>query len=192
MEQSRKNPETKSALSLKPESFKDESLQLSINKPAPMLEIEIPEEPLKLRNINTHLTLEECEDFLKKQIQDLRPDTLEPDIVSYPPIAVNNRTQETSQVPEDFLKKQIQDINPETSEPENLDNVTQVPTLERSIDRETPVESTALRRSNSSTEIDSDTHQIHGQNPSANEVEDVKKNLRYYLRRGGRFAVEKN
>ena len=324
VEQSRKNPETKSALSLKPESFKDEPLQPPINKPAPMLEIEISEEPLKVRNIermskavetipeangsllfpkakrmpldksisviapefvkegidtpppiftditenvdiyakdlkpktrktveirrdplyesidlivpepvkkivdsrlpmpkdcfeipesqiqnlisetleieidpqpleapnsNTHLTLDE--DFLKKQIQDLRPDTLEPDIVSYPPIAVNNRMQETSQVHEDCLKKQIQDIKPETSEPENLDNVTQVPTLERSIDRETPVESIALTRSDSSTEIDSDTHQIHGQNSSANEVEDVKKNLRYYLRRGGRFALKK-
>ena len=156
-----------------------------------ILEIEIDPKLLDAVHSNSLLTSQEYADILKKQIQDLKSDALEPDIVSYPPIAVDNGTQETSQGHKAILKNQIQDIKPETSEPENSDNVTQVPTLETSVDHETPVESRALTRSDSSTEIDSDTHQINGQNPSKNEAEDAKKSLRYYLRRGGRFAVEK-
>ena len=156
-----------------------------------ILEIEIAPKPLDAVHINLPLTPQEYEDILKKQIQDLKSDVLEPDIVSYPPIAVNNRTQETSQGHEDILKKQIQDIKPETSERENPDNVTQVATLETSVDREIPVESTTLTHSDFSAEIDSDTPQINRRNSSENEVKDTKKSLRYYLRRGGHFAVEK-
>lgn len=155
------------------------------------LEIEIDLKHLAAVNNDLSLTSLEYADILKKQIQDLKSDALEPDIVSYPPVAVNNKTQETSQRHEDILKKQIQDIKPDASEPENSDNVTQVPTLETGVDPETPVESAVLTRSDSSTEIDSDTHQIHEQNSSENEVKDAKKSFGYYLRRGGRFAVEK-
>ena len=156
-----------------------------------ILEIETDPKPLKAVNINPPLTPHEYKAILTKQIQDLKPDILEPDIIPYPPIAIDNGTQETSQGHEDFLKKQIQDLKPETSEPENSDNVTQVPTLETSIDGEITVESTTLTLSDSSTEIDRDAHQIKEQNSSENKVEDAKKNLRYYLRCGGHFAVEK-
>ena len=153
--------------------------------------IEIVPDLLETVNSDTHSTLHGYEDFLKEQIQAIKPDTLEPDITSYPPIGVNNRTQETAQGHEDILKKQIQEIKPDISEPENPDNITQVPTLETGVDSETPVESTALTRSDSSTEIDRGAHQIEEQNSSEKEVEDMKKSLGYYLRRGGRFAVEK-
>lgn len=153
--------------------------------------IEIVPDLLETVNSDTHSTLHGYEDFLKEQIQAIKPDTLEPDITSYLPIGVNNRTQETAQGHEDILKKQIQEIKPDISEPENSDNVPQVPTLETGVDSETPVESTALTRSDSSTEIDRGAHQVKGQNSSENEVEDIKKSLGYYLRRGGRFAAEK-
>ena len=155
------------------------------------LEMEIDPQPPEAPNSNAHLTLQEYEDFVKKQIQNLKPDMLEPDIVSYRPIAVNNDTQEIPQGYEDFLKKQIQDLKPDISEPENPDNVTQKPMQETEVDNETPVNSTALTRSDLSTVTDKDAHQAKGQNSSENEVEDGKKRLRYYLRRGGRFAVEK-
>ena len=152
--------------------------------------IEIALDPLEILNGNMHSTLHGYEDFLKEQIQDLKPDTFEPSIVSDPPIALDNRAQETPKGHEDILNKQIQDLKPDTSDPENPDNVTQQPTLKTGVDRETPVESTALSRSDSSAEIDSDTHQIKERNSSENEVENTEKNLGYYLRRGGRFAVK--
>ena len=145
----------------------------------------------KTVNSDAHPSLQQYEAILKKQIQEIKPEILEPDIVSYPPIAVTHNTQETPQGHEAILKKQIQEIKPETSEPENPDNVTQEPTLETCIDRETPGKSTTLTRSDSSTEIDNDASQVKGQISEENKVEDIKKSLEYYLRRGGRFAVEK-
>ena len=135
--------------------------------------IEIVLALLETVNGNRSSTLHGYEDILKKQIQEIKTDTLEPDITSYPPIGVNNRTQETAQGHKDTLKKQIQEIKTDISEPEN------------------PVESTALTRSDSPTEINSGTHQIKGQNSSENAVEDTKKSLGYYLRRVSRFAAEK-
>lgn len=141
-------------------------------------------------NSDADLSLPGYEDLIKEQIHAIEPDALEPSIVSDPPIAVSRSTQEAPQGHKDILNKQIQDLEPDTSDPENPDNVTQQPTLKTGVDRETPVESTALSRSDSSAEIDSDTHQIKERNSSENEVENTEKNLGYYLRRGGRFAVK--
>ena len=161
----------------------------NLTSETPRIEV-IPNPPEKVNN-RAQLTLQECQDILKKQTQEIKLGTLEPDIVSYPPIAVDNRTQETPQEREDILKKQIQEIKPDTSKPENPDNVTQEPKLETGVDRETSVESNTLTRSDSSTGINNDAHQIKGQNFSENAVEDMKKSLRDYLRRGADFAVEK-
>ena len=123
-------------------------------------------------------------------IKDFKPETCETVEVRRDPLY-----ESIDLIVPDPVKKMVDSRLP-TSEnfseiPKNSDNVTQVPTLETSVDPETPVESAVLTRSDSSTEIDSDTHQINGRNPSENETEDAKKSLRYYLRRGGRFAVEK-
>lgn len=155
------------------------------------LEVKIDPKPLEAVNNNSQLTAQEREDILRRHIQNLKPAILEPDIVSEPPVAVKNSTQETSQRCEAILKKQVQDLRPETSEPENPGNVTQVPTLETEIDRETPVDSKVLTLSDSSNEIDRSAHQINGRNSSENEVKDTKKSLRYYLGRGRGFAAEK-
>ena len=171
----------------------------SLKIPNPQTQDLTPETPpididpylLETVNSNADSTLPGYEDILREQIQNLIPDTFEPDIVSYPPIGVNNNTQETPQEYEDILKTQIQDIKPETSESENTDNVTQMPTLETSVDGGSPVESTVLIHSDSSTEIDSDTRQMKGKDSSENKVENGKKSFGYYLREGGHFAVEK-
>ena len=125
------------------------------------------------------------------QIQNLKPEILEIEIDPKPLETPNSNVHLTRQKYEDILKTEIQNLKPETSEPENPDNVTQEPTLETGIDRETPVNSTALTRSDSSTKTDRDARQIKGQDSSENEVEDTKKGLGYYLRRGGHFAVGK-
>ena len=153
--------------------------------------IEIDSDPLETVNSDADLSLPGYEDLIKEQIRAIEPDALEPSIVSDPPIAVSRSTQEAPQGHEDILNKQIQELKPDTSDPENPDNVTQQPTLKTGIDREIPVESTALSRSDSSAEIDSDTHQIKERNSSENEVENTEKSLGYYLRRGGHFVVEK-
>ena len=153
--------------------------------------IEIVPDLLETVNSNADSILQGYEEFLKEQVQNLKPDILEPDIVSHPPIAINNNTQETLQGHKAILKKQRQEIKPETSEPENSDNVTQVPTLETGVDHETPVKSTTLTRSDSSTKIDNDAPQVKEQNSSKNEIENTRKSLGYYLRRGRHFAVEK-
>ena len=159
-------------------------------KPEPP-RIEIDPDLLETINSEADPTLRGYEDILTEQIQNLRPDTFEPDIVSQPPIAPNNRTQETPHPNEDILKEQIQDLRPDVYEPENRNNVTQQPTSETGVDRETSVKSTTLTRSDSSTEIDNDSSQTARQISEENKVEEIKKSIGYYLRRGGRFAVEK-
>ena len=153
--------------------------------------IEIDPDLLETINSEADPTLRGYEDILTEQIQNLRPDTFEPDIASQPPIAPNNMTQETPHPDKDILKEQIQDLRPDIYEPENRNNVTQQPTSETGVDRETSVKSTTLTRSDSSTEIDNDSSQTAGQISEENKVEDTKKSIGYYLRRGGRFAVEK-
>ena len=133
----------------------------------------------------------DCWEIPNSQIQNLKPEIFEIEIVSKPREEVNNNAQLTAQEREDILKTHIQNLKPEMSDPENPDNITQEPTLETGVNRETSVDSTALTRSDSSTVKDSDEHQIRGQDFSENKTEYVKKSLGYYLRRGGRFAVEK-
>ena len=130
-------------------------------------------------------------DIPNSQVQNLTSETPRIEVIPNPPEKVNNRAQLTLQECQDILKKQIQEIKPDTSKPENPDNVTQEPKLETGVDRETSVESNTLTRSDSSTEINNDAHKIKGQNFSENAVEDMKKSLRDYLRRGADFAVEK-
>ena len=125
------------------------------------------------------------------QMQTLVSGTLEIEITPNPLETVNSNVRSTLQRYEDILKEQIQEMKSEISEPENPDNVTQVPALETSVDRETPVESTVLTHPDSSIITDNNAHQIKEQDPSEEEPGNGKKSLGYYLRQGGRFAVEK-
>ena len=166
------------------------NLQTQDLTPEPPL-IGIGPYPLETINSNADSTLPGYEDFIIEQIRSLKPDTLEPDIVSDPPIVIENKMQEPPQKHGNILKEQVQNLKPDTYEAENPDNVTQQPTSETSIDSETPVESITLTRSDSSTEIDNDAFQVNEQISEGNKVDNKKKSLRYYLRRGGRFAVKK-
>ena len=153
--------------------------------------IEIYPDLLETVNSNADSTLPGYEDFIIEQIRAINPETLEPSIVSDPPIAVSSSTQEAPRCHEDILQEQVQDLRPDIAAPENPGNVTQQPTSEERVDRETPVHSTGLTRPDSSAEIDSDTRQIKVQDSSENKVENGKKSFRNYLSQGGRFVVEK-
>ena len=155
------------------------------------LEIEIGSKPQEVVNNNSQLTTREREDILKTHIQELTPETLETEIVPESLEIVNDNSQLTPQKYEQILKTHIQNLKPETPETENADNGTEEPTLKTEVDGKTLIDSTALTRSDSSNVIDSDAQQIKRSGFSDGEVEDVKKNLRYYLRQSGRFAVEK-
>ena len=141
--------------------------------------------------VDTPPISKELSEILNLQIQILKPETLETEIVSEPLEAVDNNAEKTLHEYNDILNTHIEDLKPEIPEIENPDNVTKTPTFEIEVDSGTPVDPTALTRSDSPTSTDSDAHQIKGEAFSEIEVEDVKKNLGYYLRQGGRFAVEK-
>ena len=155
------------------------------------LEIEMGSNPSEKVNNNSQLTAQECKDILKTQVQNLKPATLEPDIVSEPPVAVDNKAQKTPQEYDDILLRQIQELKAEISDPEKRGNITQKPTSETEIDRESSVDSTSLTRLGSSAIMDSDARQIEEQESPENRSGDSEKSLGNYLRRGGRFAVEK-
>ena len=163
----------------------------------------VPEPVEKVVNTPPPMSKEYSEIF-DTCVQELKPETLESvetgHIPLYEPIdlivpePVKGIVDSQLPMPKDCLEipnSQIQNLKPEISDSENPDNITQEPTLETEVDREIPVVSTALTRSDSSTKTDRDARQIKGQDSSENEVEDMKKGLAYYLRRGGRFAVEK-
>ena len=171
-------------------SLKILNLQTQVLTPGPP-PIETDPDSLETVNSNADSTLPGDEDILREQIQNLRPDTFEPEVVTYPAIALDNTTPETPQRPEDILHEQVQNLMPDTSEPENRNNVTQQPTPETGVDGEIPIESTTLTRSDSSAEIDRDTRQIKVQDSSENKVENRKKSFGDYLSQGGRFVVEK-
>ena len=141
--------------------------------------------------VNTPPISKELSEILNSQIQVLKPETLETEIVSEPLETVDNNTEKTLHEYNDILNTHIEELKPEIPEIENPDNITKTLTLEIEADSGTPVDPTALTRSDSPTSTDSDAHQIKGEAFSENEVEHVKKNLGYYLRQGGRFAVEK-
>ena len=141
--------------------------------------------------VNTPPISKELSEILNSQIQVLKPETLETEIVSEPLEIVDNNTEKTLHEYNDILNTHIEELKPEIPEIENPDNITKTLTLEIEADSGTPVDPTALTRSDSPTSTDSDAHQIKGEAFSENEVEHVKKNLGYYLRQGGRFAVEK-
>ena len=130
-------------------------------------------------------------DILDSQIQNLKPETLATETLSERPEAYRNNTQKTRQKYHEVLNTQIRNLKPEVSETENRDNITQTTPLGTKVDRKTPADRTALTRSDSSAIMGRDTHQIKGQDFQGNEIGDTKKSLRYYLRQGRRFAVEK-
>ena len=134
------------------------------------LEIEIVSKHREAVNNNSQSTPQEREDILNTHIKNLKPETLKTEIASEPLETVNNNVQ-TLQEYENILNTHIKNLKPETSETKNPNSVTQESTLE--------------------TEADSDTRPIKGQDSSEDKSEYVKKNLGYYLRQGGRFAVEK-
>ena len=134
------------------------------------LEIEIVSKHREAVNNNSQLTPQEREDILNTHIKNLKPETLKTEIASEPLETVNNNVQ-TLQEYENILNTHIKNLKPETSETKNPNSVTQESTLE--------------------TEADSDTRPIKGQDSSEDKSEHVKKNLGYYLRQSGRFAVEK-
>ena len=150
------------------------------------LEIEIGSNPSEKVNNNSQLTAQECGDILKTQIQNLKPATFEPDITSEPPVAVNSNAQKTPQEHDDILLRQIQELKAEISTRGNPDNITPEPTSETEVDRET-----SFTCPDPSTVTDSDARQIKEQDSPKSKGGDPKKSLGDYLRRGGRFAVEK-
>ncbi len=130
--------------------------------------------------------LQNPDEIRRAQIQNLKPATLEPDITSEPPVTVNSNVQKTPQEYDDILLRQIQELKAEIYDPEKRGNITQEPTSETEIDRET-----LSTPPDSSTVTDSDTPQIKEQESSKNREENSKKGLGYYLHRGGRVAREK-